>query len=239
MGVKVPQATKMQEFERKKTMSTKKITEALTWNAIREHYYIGSVRTADGKYVKVNNLQDAIDNGELLDEVKACAAKFHSGDLYAVLTQLSKNLSSQKTNMKKKAYDPNKDSEEIRWQLLRSFVDTQMSLCKSSVRNGSSSAYWSWSIEEIDAAGDDIKTLSSVYNNMASRKSKYPEQIGDMDEFCARMKYVSKKLSAVKKKASTPTIDSSTIAKLSKGTKASLSAEEALQLAKLLESLGK
>ena len=229
-----------------------RLTEAMSWRALKERYFIGEMRIND-KVEKINQLADAINNGEIDKMAAECAEQLHGGDLYSVYTAWSKNLSSMQTNMKKKPYLSNATAEWTRYNTLRDYVSKKMSELKGSGRSGNSKAYWQWTVEEINAIPvSDLRTIKSVYDNMASKRSKYPELVASDPTFAERSKAASVKYSAAKKyaaeqqaaeqevkidKAVLQKIDKSLLAKLSKGSNASLSKAEAAVLAEILKAL--
>ena len=218
-----------------------RLIEAMSWQSLKEKYFIGTMNI-NGKPEKINQLADAVEAGELDAMVKECADKFHDGDVYQVYVAWSKNLSSMQTNMKKKAYIANADIEWARYNVLRAFVTSRMESLKGTGRAGNSKAYWQWTLEEIDAIPvEDLRTIKSVYDNMASKKSKYPELIKELDDFDARFAAATAKYSAAKKAAKEVqvSVDDSLLAKLTKGGSAVLSKAEAQQLAEILQKLNK
>ena len=218
-----------------------RLIEAMSWQSLKEKYFIGTMNI-NGKPEKINQLADAIEAGELDALVKECADKYHDGDIYQVYVAWSKNLSSMQTNMKKKAYIANADIEWTRYNVLRAFVTSRMEGLKGTGRAGNSKAYWQWTIEEIEAIPvEDLRTIKSVYDNMASKKSKYPELIEELDDFDARFAAATAKYSAAKKaaKAAQISVDDSLLAKLTKGGSAVLTKAEAQQLAEILQKLNK
>lgn len=100
----------------------------------------------------------------------------------------------------------------------------------------SSNSLWKTSREEIEKIADgDITKLKSLYDAMATAKSRYPEAIEadmGMDEFEARRKLVSAKYSAAKKAASVG-INEDLLAKLKAGKK-QYTADEVAAMLKLL-----
>ena len=61
-------------------MKKERITNELKWAALKNEYHIGKVKI--GKKVHdVNELKDAIENGEMLAKLQACADELHDSDL--------------------------------------------------------------------------------------------------------------------------------------------------------------
>lgn len=220
---------------------TSRISESLSWAALKEEYFIGEV-ALNGKTVKVNKLQEAFEDGSFWDRIESCADAMYGGNTYAVLLSISKNLSSSLVNITKRPGSPSKTRDKERCLQLRDYVSSKMAEGKQS-RVTSDKAYWQYTHEEIDAIPmDDIKTLKSVYDAMASRKAKYPDAIPDMADFMSRYKAVSLKKSAAKKLlCSEPVISDATAAhvlaalKGEGGKKLSKADKEAL--VKVLESI--
>ena len=75
---------------------TKMTNEELSLKALYEKF---PVVLAQGTVI--NLLQEAIDNGALMELIKASAEAHHSGDVLAQVKVLRTNLSSKKTNLKK------------------------------------------------------------------------------------------------------------------------------------------
>lgn len=222
-----------------------RLIEAMSWQSLKERYFIGTMRV-NGKPEQINQLADAIAAGELDALVAQCAEKYHAGNVYKVYTAWSKNLSSMQTNMKKKAYLANADAEWTRYRVLRDFVTNRMTELKGSGRSGNSKSFWQWTLEEIEAIPmDDIRTIKSVRDNMASKKSKYPHIVAETPDFEARLAAVCTKYSAAmkllqeKENEKAVEVDATLLAKLSKGGSAVLSKAEAAQLAEILKKLSK
>lgn len=180
-------------------MSNTKITENLSWNAIKNNYHIGAVMI-NGEAVQVNELQDAIDNGSIKQLMDECAEQLYAGDLLSVCRVLKHNLASARTNTSKRPNSPTKAKDLTRIELMWNYVDSIMSATAvSSRQNKSGKSYWTWTMEEIMAVPmSDVRTLQSIRDNMASAKAKYPERIEDMDDFMLRYKAASQRLSEAK-----------------------------------------
>ena len=212
-------------------MSTKKLTDQLSWNSIRTNFPIGTV-VVNKKPVKINALQDAINDGTFDKLVQQAADELHNGDLHAVYAQLSRNLSSWLTNSKDVAYRPGMASEKLRYETLREYVDAGLKKVKVAT-GGNDKAYWQWSIDEIDAI-TEYKTAKSVYDNIASYKQKRldPDEQADLyAEATTRQKAARQKMKELK-----PRTDPDTVAlmeKLEAGK--ALTQDEAAMLLKLLQ----
>lgn len=215
-----------------------KITENLKWQSLKENFFIGSVKV-DGKLVAVNNLDTAIEDGTIDALLLDCANELHDGDVYSALLAWSRNLSSQQTNMKKD-YHPDAKQDWSRYNSLRTFVDKKMAEVKGSTANGNAKAYWEYTMEEINAL-TDAKTIKSVYDNMRSKKSKYPTVVAAIADYEDRLVVISKKRNDLiaAEKSGISKVDANLLAKLGKGNKATLSAQEAADLFAILAKLQK
>lgn len=218
-------------------MATCKVITELTWEALRNNYRIGTVKIG-GKNIEVNELNEAIEDGTLDATMQKCADELHEGDLYSALLAFSRNLSSKATNMKKSTYSTTTKVDKIMYELLRDYTDKKMAEVKGSARSGNSKSYWQYTKEEIEAA-DSLQLITSIYNLMASMKSKYPELVAKVPDFEERKALVSKKKSEMLKALKNPanTVGDTLMTKLAGGKKTTLSAEEAATLANLLAKL--
>lgn len=217
---------------------TTRITENLNWQSLKENFFIGNVKV-DGKYVAVNNLDVAIEDGTIEALVVECANELHEGNLYAAYLAWNRNLSSQQTNMKK-GYNPDAEQDWMRFNSLRAYVTKRMAEIKGEANNGNSKAYWEYTMEEIEAL-TDAKTIKSVYDNMRSKKSKYPTVVAAIADYEDRLAVISKKRNELiaAEKSGINKVDEALLAKLSKGNKATLSAQEAADLFAILAKLQK
>lgn len=181
-------------------MSTNKITENLSWNAIKSNYHIGTIMV-NNEPVQVNQLQNAIEDGSMLKLIQDCADQMYNGDIVPVLKVMKHNLSSALCNTKKRPDTPTKFKDLTRIELMTSFLDGLVGKATVATRqNKAGKAYWTWSLEEIMAVPlSDMRTLQSIRDNMASAKTKYPERIEDMDDFMVRYKAASQRFSEAKK----------------------------------------
>lgn len=200
-------------------MSTKLITENLSWQYLKEHYHIGTV-VVNGAPVKINELQEAIDDGTILSQIEQCADEFYGGDTKAVIDIMKRNVSSALCNTKKRPDTPTKARDLLRIDMVRSFLaNLSATTVAKSTRNASGKSYADWTMEEIMAVPlDDLRTLQSLRDNLASRLSKYPERIEDMDEFRLRYKTASERYSeakrAAKQSATKPAVNEADVDKL-------------------------
>lgn len=219
-------------------MKTKKLIDELSWSYLKAEFIIKL--NADNS-VKIDELTAAIEDGTIMARVRKCADELHNGDVYAVLANWSRVLSSMKTNMGyrvSKGYFPQRKVEELRYTILRNFVSSEMAKIKAAV-NGTAKPYWQWTLEEIEAIPvSNIKLAASIYNTMQSKKSKYPEVVAEIPDFEVRMKAASAKYSAAKR-AEKAGMTGSLVEKLAKGGVTTLSEDEVKQLQNLLKQLNK
>lgn len=221
-------------------MSTNtRITPELGWEAMRGAFRIGAIKL-DGKTIEVNELAIAIEDGTLDAMMKTCADNLHAGDVYSALLAFSKNLSSKKCNLKKQPRNINTGVDKTMLELLTGYTSAKMAELKGSSRSGNSKAYWQYTMEEIEAC-NEYATIKSIYENMCSVASKYPERIESVDDFQAKKEFVAKKRSEMlKAQKNTPAkVDDALLAKLAGGKKTTLSADQAAFLADLLAKLQK
>jgi len=201
-------------------MSQKKITKELEWKELSTKFTIGNV-SYKGKSLKVNELEDAIKDGTLAKMVQEAADKLHGGDTHAVYTQLGRNLSSWLCNSKKADYKPNAANDQIRYNLLKDFVDEGMKNAKVAT-GGSSKAYWQFSLKEINSI-TEFRVAKSVYDCIASYKQKYVDkdtQKEVYDELTDRQKAARVMMNSLK--PAEPAVDQAVVDKL----KEALSDEE-------------
>lgn len=198
------------------------------------------------RFVTVEDLKRAISDGTLENMFKECAEELYAGDVKPVVDQFKRSLASKKTNMKKAvAVAPEHRDDKVRVEILWDYAESYSTNLKPTVANlpveTKAKARWQLTISEIELIpADDIDTLQSIYDNMASKLSKYPEAIEKeigMEEYRLRYKFVSERLNAAKTAAKAARLVGSKVsddiaAKLKAGKK--LTAEEADQLLKLL-----
>lgn len=198
------------------------------------------------RFVTVEDLKRAISDGTLESMFKECAEELYAGDMKPVVDQFKRSLASKKTNMKKAVVvAPEHRDDKVRVEILWDYAEKYSTNLRPTVSNlpveTKAKARWQLTIEEINMIpADDTDTLQSIYDNMASKKAKYPDAIEDtigMDEFILRFKTVSERLSKAKETAKAAKLVGSKVsddiaAKIKSGKK--LTAEEADQLLKLL-----
>lgn len=233
---------------------TTKITEQLNWSTYKENYFIGTrpfeelERDADGniklvnghpKAVKVlrfvNELQEAIDAGVFDKLIQECADQLHDGDVQSVLRAVTRNLDSQRHNIKNRQQPFNRKTEEIRLETMVKFVSS-----RSKARNRASEGLpqWAYGQAEIDAI-DDVAKLQKVINSISDvccdkAHGGYDKYLGDnyVETAKANREYARKRKADLEAKASA--VDPDILGKLAKGSKVTLTADQAAQLLKLL-----
>lgn len=231
-----------------------RITEELSWSNLKERFFIGTrvseelKRDSEGKIILkngepiiirvtkiVNELQEAIDNGTLDRMIAECAEKYHNGDVQAVLVALSRNLDSQRCNMKKRAYAPNKEADELRLETLSKFISAR----RTSSRPSGQLPQWAYGPEEIDQI-DDVTQLQKVINSINDvccdkPGGNYASRLGPnyVEVAKANREYARKRKALLEAKEKE--IPEELLAKLAKGSgRVTLSAEQAAQLLKFL-----
>lgn len=223
------------------TTNNTKITEGLTWSFIKANYFVGEAMI-NGNAVKVDELQNAIDDGTLLAEIKACAETMYNGDIVPVCKVMKHNLASARTNTKGRPDTPTKVKDlakiEKLWAYCSSLVE---SAGATRANNKSGKSYWTWSTEEIEAVPlSDVRTLKSIRDNMASVKAKYPEKIEDMDEFLDRYDVACKRYSEANKASKKGGVDADEAERLIKALKGSrISRADKEALAEILKNISK
>lgn len=221
-------------------IKTTRISEDLTWKSLKDSFFIGEVR-ANGNVVHVNQLLDAITDGTLQAMVEKCATEMHEGNISDVVEAVKRNLSSYKTNMKKKDYAPTANVDKVRVELLWNFFDSlsvkEKKVDESLPESARTKSKWQLTLEEIEQLDKtNYKVLDSVYQNMMSMKSKYPDVVAATEGFMDRLAVVSKYRSAAKAaaKAEANTIDvpADLLARVQDGK--SLTTEDKAKLAEIL-----
>jgi len=237
-------------------MGNTRITEKLSWSAMKENYFIGNrmteilERDKKGNVILINNqpkvvkstvfvneLQEAIDNGTIDTLVKECADLYHAGNVQSVLTALAKNLDSQRCNMKKREYNPSKKTDEARLETLTNFVNSRRE-CKT--RTAGKLPQWAYGPTEIDAIEDAAqlqKVINSI-NDVCCDKShgSYAKYLGEdyIEAAKANREYARKRKAMLDSKAST-TLPDDILAKFLSGDKnVVFTAEQAAKIMKLL-----
>jgi hypothetical protein len=173
----------MVDDEKEVIMLQTKILEALSLRNLTINYAIGNktvtevARNAEGKAIIingepklvkksifVNELQEAIDAGELDILVQQSADVLHNGDTAPVIDAIIRNLDSYRTNLKKRsAYNPTKAVDEVRLRTMEQFTDTRR---KSKKAATGSLPKWAYGKENIGAITDP-KELQKVINSIA------------------------------------------------------------------------
>lgn len=213
-----------------------RITEELRWAALKYRFYT------------LEKLQEAIADGTLDAMIKNCADTLHGGDTRVVINAMRKNLSSQRTNMKKATYVPaeNKDDwkrYELLWEYTGKLAESIRPVVAGLPESTKAKARWMLTKEEMNAIDKyDFKTLDSIYQNMMSKKAKKPEDIVKvmtMEDFLDRLKHISALRSyakaAMAKNNAKAQLSENLLNKLNKGGKTTLSAEEVEELLKLIK----
>lgn len=154
-----------------------KTATELSIKALAEKYPVVKVHG-----VMYNTLQEAIEDGSLLQMLKDSAEVYHAGDLLAQVKVLRINLSSKKTNIKKGiGTHGNTDVEMLRIETLDNFLNglyaelgganTQNKY--SRVSTGDKAKY---DLDDEDIQKlmecDDLAVLTAYYNSIASFKTK-------------------------------------------------------------------
>lgn len=169
---------------------TKMTNEELSLKALYEKF---PVVLAQGTII--NLLQEAIDNGALMELIKASADAHHSGDILAQVKVLRTNLSSKKTNLKKGiGTHGSVEIEEIRIETLDTFFNKlyeELGGKKAADKFGrvsdNSKAKYDLDDEDIKALAEcnDIAVLTAYYNSIASFKTKNAQKTKHKDgNFC-------------------------------------------------------
>lgn len=169
---------------------TKMTNEELSLKALYEKF---PVVLAQGTII--NLLQEAIDNGALMELIKASADAHHSGDILTQVKVLRTNLSSKKTNLKKGiGTHGSVEIEEIRIETLDAFFNKlyeELGGKKAADKFGrvsdNSKAKYDLDDEDIKALAEcnDIAVLTAYYNSIASFKTKNAQKTKHKDgNFC-------------------------------------------------------
>lgn len=169
---------------------TKMTNEELSLKALYEKF---PVVLAQGTVI--NLLQEAIDNGTLMELIKASADAHHSGDVLAQVKVLRINLSSKKTNLKKGiGTHGSVEIEEIRIETLDTFFNKlyeELGGKKTAGKFGrvSADSKAKYDLDDADinalAECNDIAVLTAYYNSIASFKAKNAQKTKHKDgNFC-------------------------------------------------------
>lgn len=220
--------------------NTVKTPESLTWNALLVRYPQATVKV-EGRMVEVDALKDAIEDGTLLGEVQAAAAE-QGVETYDILRRMSRLLSSNLVNIRKRYDSPSKTKDLARCEMLRAFVKANMDAHNSSKTVDGGKAKWKYTVEEIAAIDlTEVKLLKSIRDCMASKLCKYPDDLPD--GFQQTYAFACERYSEAKKaekQGPAVTLDENTIAlvsKLKEGGK--LTKSDKAALASILEQLSK
>ena len=169
---------------------TKMTNEELSLKSLYEKF---PVVLAQGTVI--NLLQEAIDNGTLMELIKSSADAHHNGDVLAQVKVLRTNLSSKKTNLKKGIGTHGSiEIEEIRIETLDKFLNglyEELGGKKAADKFGrvsdNSKAKYDLDDEDIKALAEcnDIAVLTAYYNSIASFKTKNAQKTKHKDgNFC-------------------------------------------------------
>lgn len=219
---------------------TDKTTKALSWEALRTSFPMGTTYV-DGKAVYADSLTYAVENGLILNLLQECADELHDGNLYAAICAFSRKMSSQVHNTPLKAVIVDRATELKRVEILSKY--TQELMATYGKRATSGTPQWAYGPADIDAI-TDIAVLQKVINSIADPASgkqniRYAELLGDNWKITAmdNRDYARKRMTALKNQ--TPEIDTSLLEKLQSGKAAKLTTEETARLAALIASLKK
>lgn len=169
---------------------TKMTNEELSLKSLYEKF---PVVLAQGTVI--NLLQEAIDNGALMELIKSSADAHHSGDVLAQVKVLRTNLSSKKTNLKKGiGTHGSVEIEEIRIETLDKFLNglyEELGGKKAADKFGrvsaDSKAKYDLDDDDVKALAEcnDIAVLTAYYNSIASFKTKNAQKTKHKDgNFC-------------------------------------------------------
>lgn len=169
---------------------TKMTNEELSLKALYEKF---PVVLAQGTII--NLLEEAIDNGTLMELIKESAEAHHSGDILAQVKVLRTNLSSKKTNLRKGIGTHGSiEIEKIRIKTLDAFFNKlyeELGGKKAADKFGrvsdNSKAKYDLDDEDIKALAEcnDIAVLTAYYNSIASFKTKNAQKTKHKDgNFC-------------------------------------------------------
>lgn len=154
-----------------------KTAAELSIKALAEKYPVVKVHG-----VMYNTLQEAIEDGSLLQMLKDSAEVYHAGDLLAQVKVLRINLSSKKTNIKKGiGTHGNTDVEMLRIETLDNFLNGLYTELGGAASQNKYSRVSSGDKARYDLDDEDIKklmecedlaVLTAYYNSIASFKAK-------------------------------------------------------------------
>lgn len=169
---------------------TKMTNEELSLKSLYEKFPVVLVQGT-----VINTLQEAIDNGDLMELIKASADAHHSGDVLAQVKVLRTNLSSKKTNLKKGiGTHGSVEIEEIRIETLDKFLNglyEELGGKKAADKFGrvSDNSKAKYDLDDADikalAECNDSAVLTAYYNSIASFKTKNAQKTKHKDgNFC-------------------------------------------------------
>lgn len=207
-------------------MSNERITKELSWKELKETFKIGTVRY-NGKLVQVNELEEAIQAGEVRDMLQKCADELHAGDFASAVKAFRRTLQSQGSNMRNDKI-AHTTTDLARYELLDSYTKQFVASANTTIVG---KAKWQYTVEDIEALRGNHEELRKLYNSMMDKKSKQPEDILNvttMEEYMTRVDMVRN----MRNEASQPSVSTDLLDKLKANKK--LSAEEAAELVKLL-----
>lgn len=140
---------------------------------MKETFTIGTVKVK-GELIKVNELQDAIDAGEIKEMLQRCADELHNGDFSSAVKAYRRTLQSQGCNMRngKLAHTT---TDLLRYNLLEGYTSQFVTTSSTAVIAGK--AKWQYTMEDIESLAGNFEELRKLYNSMSDKKSKDPEAI--------------------------------------------------------------
>ena len=232
-----------------------KITEDLNWQALKDNYFIGTrvveelKRDSSGKIVMkngepvvqrigrmVNELQQAIDDGTLDRLVLECAKEYHDGNIQPVLVAIARNLDSKRCNLKKATYAPNKAIDEVRLETLTKFVASRRTSSRAKTSGGLPQwAYGKAEINKLETPEAIQKVINSLSDVCCDKPGgNYALRLGEnyVEIAKANREYARKRKAQLE--AAANSVDDALLAKLAKGSKVTLTPEQAAQLVKIL-----
>ncbi len=215
-----------------------KITETLRWKNLTTVYSFMEVSIGGQKIMP---FAEALKDGSIKALIQDCADSMHDGNTMPVIKQLIENCQSKQCTDKDRVKNTVQVQSEKAVALFKDYLmDMRDESAGKSVR--ASKAKWAYTCDELDAV-TDVATMTKIINCMASHKSKdlsEAYELTDADkQFLEVYAYARKLLKTMKEEASKVSVDNDLLAKLSKGSKATLSAAEAKELYELLAKLNK
>lgn len=189
------------------------------------------------KEFHLDEFEAALNDGTIKTRIIVCANELHDGDVMTVLRAINKCVDSKRCNLKKSQQSKSIIEAKARMEMFKNYLTSlypEYNGKAVSHSNGGSKPYYSLTLEEIAATSlDDIKTLQSAYDCMASLKSKYPERIEDMEEFETRRVAIRDRLKMAKDKAKgIPVAEDQPVTELSEDLLAKLTTTKSTTLSK-------